>query len=47
MPPVLRADLSPADAVREYHRLLTTRGVTPARILDEDLRITEPVLRQG
>jgi hypothetical protein len=47
MPPVLRGDLSPADAVREYHRRLAAQGLAPTRILDEDLQITEPVLRQG
>lgn len=46
MRPVLRGDLAPADAVREYHRLLAARGLTPTRILDEDLKITDPVLRQ-
>ena len=47
MRPVLRGDLTPADAVREYHRHLAARGLTPHRILDDDLQITEPVLRQG
>jgi hypothetical protein len=46
MRPVLRGDLTPADAVREYHRLLTGKGLSPTRILDEDLQITEPILRQ-
>lgn len=47
MRPVLRGDLSPADAVREYHRRLAAQGLTPSRILDDDLQITEPVLREG
>jgi hypothetical protein len=47
MRPVLRGDLSPADGVREYHRRLTAAGLPPRRSLDDDLQITEPVLRQG
>jgi hypothetical protein len=47
MRPVLRGDLSPADAVREYHRRLAAHGMIAHRTLDADLEITEPVLRQG
>ncbi len=43
--PVLRADLSPADAVREYHRRLAAAGISPRRTLDDDLRVSDPVLR--
>jgi hypothetical protein len=44
MPPVLRGELSPADAVRAYHRALAADGCTPRRSLEADLQITDPVL---
>jgi len=47
MRPVLRGDLSPAQAVREYHDALQSLGLQPRRSLDEDLVVTEPVLEQG
>ncbi len=46
MRPVLRGELSPADAVRAYHEALAGKGLTPARGLEADLRVTEPLLRQ-
>jgi hypothetical protein len=45
MRPVLRGDLAPADAVRAYHDALGKAGVTPKRALEEDLEVTDPVLR--
>ncbi|MEA2310917.1 MAG: hypothetical protein QOE28_885 [Solirubrobacteraceae bacterium] len=45
MRPVLRGDLSPADAVRAYHDALGEAGIAPARALEEDLELTDPVLR--
>jgi hypothetical protein len=44
MRPVLRGELSPADAVRAYHETLAGAGVVPHRSLDGDLRVTDPVL---
>lgn len=44
MRPVLRGDLTPADAVRTYHDALGAAGRAPTRELDEDLKITDPVL---
>ena len=43
---VVDGELSPEEAVREYHAAIRTGGLTPARPLDEDLRITEPALRR-
>ncbi len=43
--PVLRRELSPADAVRAYHRALAAKGVAPRRSLVDDLEVTDPVLR--
>lgn len=47
MRPVLRGELSPAEAVAEYHNALRHQQIPPTRHLDDDLRITEPALRQG
>lgn len=41
---VLRGDHTPEAAVKEYHAALAGAGVAPARSLEDDLRITEPVL---
>ena len=41
---VLRGDHTPEAAVKEYHAALAAAGVTPTRPLEDDLRITEPVL---
>lgn len=43
---VLRSDVSPEQAVREYHQALHALGLRPRRRLDDDLAITEPVLEQ-
>jgi hypothetical protein len=45
MRPVLRGELSPADAVRAYHEALAKADVTPRRSLTSDLEVTDPVLR--
>jgi hypothetical protein len=45
MRPVLRGELSPADAVRAYHDALAKADLTPLRPLREDLEVTDPVLR--
>ncbi len=45
MRPVLRGELSPADAVRTYHRQLAEDGVPAARPLTVDLEVTDPVMR--
>ena len=47
MRPVLRAELSPADAVRAYHAALERAGVTAQRTLEADLEVTHPVLQAG
>jgi hypothetical protein len=43
--PVLRGELSPADAVRAYHGALAQAGIAPRRTLEADLEVTDPVLR--
>jgi hypothetical protein len=45
MRPVLRGELTPADAVRAYHDALRAAGLTPQRSLEADLEVTEPTLR--
>ena len=44
---VLRRDLSPEEAVQEYHQSMKSQELLARRTLEEDLAITEPVLRQG
>jgi hypothetical protein len=45
MRPVLRGELSPADAVHAYHEALAGAGLAPRRALAADLEVTDPVLR--
>lgn len=45
MRPVLRGELSPADAVRAYHEALAKADLTPHRSLEADSQLTDPVLR--
>ena len=45
MRPVLRGELTPADAVRAYHEALAKAEITPQRALEADLEVTDPVLR--
>jgi hypothetical protein len=47
MRPVLRGELSPADAVRAYHDALAKAQIAPHRDLEADLEVTDPVLRDG
>jgi hypothetical protein len=47
MRPVLRGELSPADAVRAYHEALAKAGIAPHRELEADLEVTDPVLRSA
>ena len=41
---VVDGELTPEEAVHEYHAAIRADGLVPARSLDEDLRITEPAL---
>jgi hypothetical protein len=43
--PVVRGELSPADAVRAYHAVLRERGIPASRNLEADLEITDRALR--
>ncbi|MGA2826081.1 MAG: hypothetical protein ABSF03_08150 [Streptosporangiaceae bacterium] len=47
MRPVLRGELSPADAVRAYHDALAKAEIAPQRTLEADLEVTDPVLRSA
>jgi hypothetical protein len=47
MRPVLRGELSPAEAVRAYHEALGAAGIAPTRPLMADLEVTDPMLRSG
>ena len=47
MRPVLRGELSPADAVRAYHEALAKGGIAPHRSLEADLTVTDPALGAG
>lgn len=44
---VLRGEHTPEAAVKEYHAALAAAGLTPVRSLEDDLRVTEPVLAAG
>ena len=45
MRPVLRRELTPEGAVRAYHAALAKRAIRPVRPLEDDVQISEPVLR--
>jgi hypothetical protein len=45
MRPVLRGELTPADAVRAYHEALAGAEIASRRTLPADLEVTDPVLR--
>lgn len=45
MRPVLRGELTPADAVRAYHDALAKAGIPARTTLEADLEVTDPVLR--
>jgi hypothetical protein len=47
MHPVIRGDLTPAEAVRSYHDALGAAGVASVRTLTEDLEVTDPTLLAG
>jgi len=42
---VVERAMTPAEAVRAYHDALTAKAIAPARSLEDDLAITDPVLR--
>ena len=42
---VVDGEIGPADAVRAYHDALAKAGVPPLRPLEDDLQISEDVLR--
>ena len=44
---VIEGALTPTEAVRSYHAELQKRGLTPARLLEDDLIVTELVLKRG
>jgi hypothetical protein len=42
--PVLESKLTPAEAVKSYHATLAKKKLKPKRALEDDMKITEPVL---
>jgi hypothetical protein len=42
--PVIERNVSPADAVKQYHAALAKKKIRPVRALEDDLAITEAVL---
>ena len=44
---VLRGELSPEQAVKDYHQTLDGLGLAPRRSLEQDLAVTDPVLASG
>jgi hypothetical protein len=44
---VLRGEHTPQAAVKEYHGALAAAGIVPARPLEDDLAVTEPLLVAG
>ncbi len=44
---VAGGEIGPSEAVRAYHGTLQHKGIAPTRSLDDDLAITEPVLRHA
>ena len=45
MRPVLRGDLTPAEAVQVYHKALAAARIEPIRSLKDDIDVTDPLLR--
>lgn len=45
MRPVIRGDITPEEAVRAYHEGLAAAGMPSVRTLEEDLVVTDPILR--
>jgi hypothetical protein len=43
---VIEGALTPAEAVRSYHAELKKRGLTPTRLLEDDLIVTELALKR-
>jgi hypothetical protein len=41
---VIEGDLSPVEAVKSYHDHLHKKGLFPARPLEQDMNVTDPVL---
>ena len=44
---VVERTISPAEAVKAYHGALQSKGITPARALDDDMLATEEALKQA
>ena len=47
MRPVLRGELTPAEAVRAYHKALAGAEIASRRTVAADLEVTDPALRAG
>ena len=42
--PVIESEVTPEQAVKHYHAILSKKGLKPKRSLEDDLKITEPAL---
>ena len=42
--PVIESEVTPEQAVKHYHAILSKKGLAPKRKLEDDLKITEPAL---
>ncbi len=41
---VVEGHLTPAEAVKEYHNALAKKGLAPKRVIEDDLKVTDPVI---
>ena len=42
--PVIESEVTAEQAVKHYHAILSKKGLSPKRKLEDDLKITEPAL---
>ena len=42
---IVEGEIAPADAVKSYHAVLVAKGIPSSRTVEEDLEVTDPVLK--
>jgi len=42
---VVEGEVGTIEAVKSYHAALASQGIPPARTIEEDLQVTDPVLQ--
>ena len=42
---IVEGEIAPADAVKSYHAALVAKGIPSSRTVEEDLEVTDPVLK--